>query len=128
MKGAQKANPPMAMQDMLSKVHLCKKCTAKMQKYMKTQKGGDCSCGQTGGGCGCDQSGGAKRRTKKMNGAKMKGAKMKGAKMNGAKMKGGGDDDDKEEPFIDFTNKNGLEELGEDTDGTKLDIQRVEEI
>jgi hypothetical protein len=107
----------MAINQMLSKVHLCKKDMAKIQKYLKTQKGGDCKCGQTGGGegCGCDQSGG-KRRTRKM--------KIKGKKMNGKKMKGG--DDDMKEPYVDFTGKDGLEELNEDTDGTQEDIQKVE--
>ena len=94
-----------AIHQMLSKVHLCKKDMAKIQKYLKTQKGGNCGCGQSGGGegCGCDQSGG-KRKTRKM---KIKGKKMKGGE-------------------IDFTGKDGLEELDEDTDGTQEDIQKVE--
>ena len=104
----------MAIQQMLSKVHLCKKCTAKIQKYLKTQKGGNCGCGQSGGGgCGCDQLGGAKRRTRKM---KMKGKKMKGGDSEG------------KESYIDFPGKDGLEELDEDTDGPQEDIQRVEEV
>jgi hypothetical protein len=101
MKGKQQFSKNMGskmeMQKMLSKLHLCKKCTAKIQKHLKTQKGGD---------CGCDQTGGAKRRTKKMKGG----------------------DADMKESYIDFVGKDGLEELNEDTDGSKEDIQRVEEI
>ena len=93
----------MAIQQMLSKVHLCKKDMAKIQKYLKTQKGGD---------CGCDQSGG-KRRTRKL-------------KKKGKIMRGG--DDDMKETYVDFTGKDGLKELDDETDGTELDIQRVEEI
>ena len=104
----------MAIQQMLSKVHLCKKDVIKIQKYLKTQKGGSCGCEQTGGGgCGCDQSGGAKRRTKK-NGKKMKGAKLKGG--------------DSKESYVDFPGKDGLEELDEDTNGKQLDVQQIEEI
>ena len=112
-------NANMAIQQMLSKVHLCKKDVVKIQKYLKTQKGGNCGCEQTGGGgCGCDQSGGAKRRTKK-NGKKLKGAKLKGAKLKGG---------DSKEPYVDFPGKDGLEELNEETDGSQEDIQRVEKI
>jgi hypothetical protein len=95
----------MAIQQMLSKVHLCKKDMAKIHKYLKTQKGGDCKCGQTGGGegCGCDQSGG-KRRTRKIKNKKMKGGE------------------------IDFPGKDGSEELDEDTDGPQTEIQTVEKV
>ena len=65
-KGTQKmmmstgtANPNAAIQQMLSKVHLCKKCTMKIQKYLKTQKGGN---------CGCEQQGGKTKKNKKMKG------------------------------------------------------------
>ena len=92
-----------AIQQMLSKVHLCKKDMAKIQKYLKTQKGGD---------CGCDQSGG-KRRTRKL-------------KKKGKIMRGG--DDDMKETYVEFTGKDGLKKLDDETDGTELDIQRVEEI
>jgi Tfp pilus assembly protein PilV len=109
MKGNKNIASNTAIQQMLSKVHLCKKCTTKIQKYLKTQKGGNCGCGQSGGGegCGCDQSGG-KRKTRKMK-----------------KMKGG---DDMKETYVDFPGKDGLEELDEETDGTQLDIQRVEDV
>lgn len=111
---ASSTNANMAIQQMLSKVHLCKKDVVKIQKYLKTQKGGSCGCEQTGGGgCGCNQSGGAKRRTKK-NGKKSKGAKLKGG--------------DSKEPYVDFPGKDGLEELDEETDGTQLNVQRIEEI
>jgi len=110
MKGSNMGSNA-AIQQMLSKVHLCKKDVMKIQKYIKTQKGGGCGCAQTGGGCGCDQSGGAKRRTKKN------------------KMKGGADADtdadaNKKESYVDFPSKDGLEELDEDTDGTQLDVQQ----
>ena len=52
-----------SIQQMLSKLHLCKKCTSKIQKYLKTQKGGDCGCSKQDGGKG-------KRKTKKMKGGK----------------------------------------------------------
>ena len=51
-----------AIQQMLTKMHLCKKCTTKIQKYLKTQKGGDCGCSKQGGGKK------SKRKTKKMKG------------------------------------------------------------
>ena len=79
----------------------------KIHKYLKTQKGGNCGCGQTGGGegCGCDQSGG-KRRTRKNKNKKMKGGES------------------------DFTGKDGLEELdeetGEETGEPQEDVQPVE--
>jgi len=52
----------MAIQQMLSKLHLCKKDMAKIQKYLKTQKGGNCPCDKQMGG----KKG--KRKTKKMKG------------------------------------------------------------
>ena len=71
-KGTQKmmmstpsSNPNTAIQQMLSKLHLCKKCTMKIQKYLKTQKGGN---------CGCEQQGGKKSKTKKNK--KMRGGEV----------------------------------------------------
>ena len=90
-----------SIQQMLSKLHLCKKCTMKIQKYLKTQKGGGCPC--------ADQSGGkkSKRKTKKMKG-------------------GDGDDEAEQksdkESYVDFPGKDGLEELDEDTGGKDSDI------
>ena len=92
-----------SIQQMLSKLHLCKKCTSKIQKYLKTQKGGDCGCSKQDGGKG-------KRKTKKMKGGER------------------GDVDDEaeqksdKESYVDFPGKDGLEELDEDTDGKDYDI------
>ena len=68
-KGTQKmmmstpsSNPNTAIQQMLSKLHLCKKCTMKIQKYLKTQKGGNCPCEQQGG------KKGKTKKNKKMRG------------------------------------------------------------
>jgi hypothetical protein len=118
MKGKQQLSSNMyskqEIQQMLSKMHLCKKCTAKIQKHLKTQKGGD---------CGCDQSGGSKRKTRKMKGGSCGCDQAGGSKR---KMKGG-DSEDKES-YVDFAGKDGLEELDEDTDGPQEEIERVEEV
>jgi hypothetical protein len=100
-----------AIEQMLSKVHLCKKDIIKIQKYLKTQQGGSCGCEQTGGGCGCEKTGGGKGKGKKTR-------KNKNKNMN-KKMKGG---------EVDFPGKDGLEELDEETDGTQLDMKYVEEV
>ena len=105
-------NPTLAIQQMLTKVHLCKKDVSKIQKYLKTQKGG---------GCGCDQTGG-KQKTKKMKGTHMKGKHMKGKHMKG------GEGTETKESYIDFAGKDGLEELDEDTNGPDLDITAVEKV
>ena len=86
MSGAPSNNA--AIQEMLSKLHLCKKCTAKIQKHLKTQKGGDCGCSKQEGGKK------SKRKTRKMKG-------------------GDGDDEEKAGDMNDeaFTE---MEELGED--------------
>ena len=68
-KGTQKmmmstgtGNSNATIQQMLSKLHLCKKCTMKIQKYLKTQKGGN---------CGCEQQGGKTKKNKKMKGGEV---------------------------------------------------------
>jgi hypothetical protein len=74
------------IEQMLAKVHLCKKDVGKIQKYLKTmkmqkggvQKGGDCGCSQSGGSGSCSscQAGGKGkkgRRTMKLK----KGKKVK---------------------------------------------------
>lgn len=113
-KGTQKmmmstgtANPNAAIQQMLSKVHLCKKCTMKIQKYLKTQKGGN---------CGCEQQGGKTKKNKKMKGGD----------------RGNGDDEaeqktaDDKESFVQIDSKQGLLDGPEDTDGTTEEIDIVE--
>jgi hypothetical protein len=74
-------------EQMLKKVHLCKKDVSKIHKYLKTmkvQKGGDCGCSQSGGGScsSCQEGGKGKkgRRTMKVKKGKkgMKAKHMKG--------------------------------------------------
>jgi len=106
----------MCIQQMLAKVHLCKKDVIKINKYLKTLKtqtgGNGCGC-QTGGGngssCGCQDGGKKKRKTKK-------------------NMKGGAADTSEEhfESMID--EKTGLEDDPEETDGTKEEELIVENI
>ena len=68
------------IEQLLKKVHLCKKDVSKIHKYLKTmkmQKGGDCGCSQSGGGSSCSscQEGGKGkkgRRTMKKKGKKAK--------------------------------------------------------
>ena len=95
-----------SIEQMLKKVHLCKKCESKIHKHMKTrkmQKGGDCGCSQSGGGSSCSScQGGGKgkkgRRTMK------KGKKAK-------HMKGG---------YVSIVDKESGEYDGsEETDGTQ---------
>ena len=114
------------IEQMLKKVHLCKKDVQHIQKYlktMKTQKGGDCGCSQTGGSCGSCQDGGRKkgRRTMKIKGMKgMKGKKgksMKGKRSKG--MKGGSTD----EEFVSIVDKETGEYNGPgETDGTNKEV------
>ena len=53
------------IEQMMKKVHLCKKDVSKIHKFLKTMKI------QKGGDCGCSQSGGKKgRRTMKVKGMK----------------------------------------------------------
>ena len=109
---------PMCIQQMLTKVHLCKKDVNKIHKYLKTlktQTGGDCGCqtgGGSGGGCGCQDGGKKKRKTKK--------------NMKGGSSKAG---ESAEEPFESMIDsKTGLEDDPEETDGTKEEELIVENI
>ena len=121
------------IEQMLKKVHLCKKDVQHIQKYlktMKTQKGGDCGCSQTGGSCGSCQDGGRKkgRRTMKIKGMKgMKGKQSKGKRSNGKRsngkqsksMKGGSTD----EEFVSIVDKETGEYNGPgETDGTNKEV------
>ena len=102
------------IEQMLKKVHLCKKDVSKIHKYMKTmkmQKGGDCGCSQSGGGSSCSscQEGGKKgRRTMKVK----KGKKH---------MKGG---------YVSMVGTDGLEDGSEETDGTneKVEVNEGEDV
>ena len=99
------ANPNAAIQQMLSKLQLCKKCTMKIQKYLKTQKGGNCPCDK--------QMGGKKSKTKKNK-------KMRG---------GDGDENIKDadkESFVQIDSKSGLLEGPEDTNGEYETVDKVE--
>lgn len=72
------------IEQMLAKVHLCKKDVGKIHKYlntMKKQKGGDCGCSQSGGSCSSCQAGGngkKGRRTMKLKKGKKGKKSMKG--------------------------------------------------
>lgn len=77
------------IEQMLAKVHLCKKDVGKIHKYLKTmkmqkngvQKGGDCGCSQSGGSCSSCQAGGKGkkgRRTMKLKKGKKGKKSMKG--------------------------------------------------
>jgi hypothetical protein len=79
----QGVDPKMFVKQMLTKVHLCKKDTAKICKYLNSQKGGDCNtCMNSGGGAEPStqsdesvqtQMGGKGRRKGKGKGKGMKG-------------------------------------------------------
>lgn len=107
------ANPNAIIQQMLSKVHLCKKDVAKIQKYLKTQKGGNC-------GCDKPQFGGKKNKTKKNK-------KMRGGD------RGDGDDEaeqkseDTKESFVQIDSEQGLLDNPEDTDGKEEVVVADEE-
>jgi hypothetical protein len=102
-------DPKMYVKQMLSKMHLCKKCTSKIYKYMnnnKSQKGGDCgSCKFTGG-----------KKSKKNK-------KMKGGGEEGEGVDEGVDED---ESFVQIQGKNGLLENPQETDGTQKVVKIVE--
>jgi hypothetical protein len=64
MKGNAPSSSNMSIEQMLAKVKLCKKDSAKVMKYLKM------SGNQKGGDCGCDKQSGGKKSKK---GRKMKG-------------------------------------------------------
>ena len=103
------SNSNAAIQQMLSKLHLCKKDVAKIEKYLKTQKGGNCGCQQNGG----------KRKTKKNK-------KMKGGD------RGNGDDEAEQptadkESFVQIDSNQGLLDNPEETNGKEEVVVRNEE-
>ncbi len=105
-------NHTYCIEQMLKKVHLCKKDVAHIHKYMKTQKGGDCGCSQSGGSCGSCQAGGKK------------GKGMKGGAGAGADT----DTDGDKEPYVSIVDKDSGEYDGsEETDGTKEKVVRDED-
>ena len=83
------------IEQMLAKVHLCKKDVGKIHKYLKTmkmqkngvQKGGDCGCSQSGGSGSCSscQAGGKGKKGRRT----MKLKKGKKGKKGKKSMKGG---------------------------------------
>ncbi len=82
------------IEQMLAKVHLCKKDVGKIQKYLKTmkmQKGGVQKGGvQKGGDCGCSQSGGSGSCSSCQAGGKGKKGRRTMKLKKGKKMKKGG--------------------------------------
>lgn len=98
------------IEQMMQKVHLCKKDVNQINKYLKTmkmQKGGDCGCSQSGGNCSTCQEGGKKKKGRLT--MKIKGKKGKKAKH----MKGG---------YVSIVSTDGLEDGAEETDGTNEKI------
>jgi hypothetical protein len=92
------------IEQMLKKVHLCKKCESKIHKHMKTmkmQKGGDCGCSQSGGGSSCSSC---------QEGGKGKGRRTMKVKKGKKGMKGG---------YVSIVGTDGLENGTEETDGTQ---------
>lgn len=107
-------NHTYCIEQMLKKVHLCKKDVAHIHKYMKTQKGGDCGCSQSGGSCDSCQAGGKK--------GKGKGKGMKGGAGADA------DADAGKEPYVSIVDKESGEYDGsEETDGTNEKVVRDED-
>jgi hypothetical protein len=126
-------NSTMSIQQMLSKVHLCKKDMGKIQKYLKSQRGGGCGCEQTGGDCGCDKMSGGKQSGGKQSGGKQSGGKQKSKikktkkTKKTKKMKGGDSDaDDTKESFVeDVDPSTGLLASSE---AEEVETQDVEEV
>lgn len=119
-------NHQYCIEQMLKKVHLCKKDVNNIHKYLKTlksQNGGDCACSQSGGSCSSCQTGGKKRKGRRTMKLK-KGGKRKKS------MKGGSDtapetdndtasDTDVKEPYVSIVDKDSGEYDGsEETDAT----------
>ncbi len=101
------------IEQLLKKVHLCKKDVSKIHKYLKMQKGGDCGCSQSGGGSSCSscQEGGKGKGKKGRRTMKKKGKKAK--HMKAKHMKGG---------YVSIVGTDGLEDGSEETDGTKEEV------
>jgi len=119
----QGVDPKMFVKQMLTKVHLCKKDTAKIYKYLNSQKGGDCNtCMNSGGGDGAEPSTPADVSEQAQMGGK---GRRKGKSKNMKKSKGmkGGE----KEPYVDINSKSGLKDGDEEANGTDEIVEHVED-
>jgi len=110
-------DPKEFVKQMLTKIHLCKKDSAKIYKYLSSQKGGNCgSCQMT--------SGGASPKTGGSEVSEMTGGA--GPKTGGAGPKTGGKKSKKQKKmtggYVQIESKDGLLDGPEDTDAKKEEV------
>jgi hypothetical protein len=115
-------DPKEFVKQMLTKIHLCKKDSAKIYKYLSSQKGGSCgSCEMTSGGSSHEtgeagpKTGGSEVSEMTGGGAGPKTGGKKSKKQK--KMKGG---------YVQIESKDGLLDGSEETDAKKEEVERVE--
>lgn len=112
-------DPKEFVKQMLTKIHLCKKDSAKIYKYLSSQKGGNCgSCEMTSGGSSpktggsevSEMTGGASPKT----GGKKSKKQKKSKKMTGASRMTGG--------YVQIESEDGLLDGSEETDAKKEEV------